>query len=377
MASQPNLSNMFAQLVIESDVESDNDAKIDAKIDTNKVIPATPPNSPVRPSNIIPFKGIATAVLRKLDDEDFPALGSQPKRTENKTVHKSKKPKNKITYVVGNNYVPFHQRNMKNRNSFLPFHNRGPIPTQSTSNLSCTRACFNVTRKTSEGAYGTCNRTACNFAHSLEELNDPMCNFDSRCRFRWDRNGQKSPRSRCQHRHSDETREEWLKRTGRTLPDLPQTCEHTRNPSEQNPRTTKPETKPETKQLGKPNEASVWPRRLKLPSPVRFPAESFVTPDHRSNPDPRLKLSSTHEKEFGDYLPRHPFKFDTSSDEEYSRRRLRSRSRSPRYRKRVKNRSQSPVRSNRIIRVPNESLAKIAIEAAFKQGIYNIKVLIE
>lgn len=95
--------------------------------------------------------------------------------------------------------------------------------------LNCTKVCTWALKNPATGEYGTCYRQfegTCTFAHSLEELNDPMCTFDKMCKYkqgRYNKEGTFDVTLKCKFRHSSETREEWLKRTGKKLPDLPYT----------------------------------------------------------------------------------------------------------------------------------------------------------
>lgn len=95
-----------------------------------------------------------------------------------------------------------------------------------------TRACRNCERD-EDGNYGVCTRrNPCTFAHSLEELKDPLCTWLDNCHHidgRYDHHTQQLDKSRkCMFRHPHETREMYMKRTGKELPDLPPTAEHTR-----------------------------------------------------------------------------------------------------------------------------------------------------
>jgi len=109
--------------------------------------------------------------------------------------------------------------------------------------LTRTRACSNVTPKEGSEDYGTCDRAMCSFAHSLEELKDPMCSFDSSCRtIKGKRTETGIDTSKtCMFRHSFESRDEWTTRTGKTLPNLPRTSEQSRKPKEYTPRSSKNE----------------------------------------------------------------------------------------------------------------------------------------
>lgn len=96
-------------------------------------------------------------------------------------------------------------------------------PKDFNSSLIRTRACYNVERG-ADGKFGVCTKPKCDFAHSLDELQDRMCTFDSKCRRRFGtklRDGSFDESNICQYRHSDESREQYYERTGEPLPDLP------------------------------------------------------------------------------------------------------------------------------------------------------------
>lgn len=91
--------------------------------------------------------------------------------------------------------------------------------------LICTKPCQYVVRKESGPdqliEYGVCYREVCTFAHSLEELNAPVCAFGERC----------YKQIRCTFWHPEaESRDDFYKRTNKPLPDLPATSEKTRQP---------------------------------------------------------------------------------------------------------------------------------------------------
>lgn len=88
------------------------------------------------------------------------------------------------------------------------------------SALLCTRACLFCKRKES-GEWGVCFREKCTFAHSLSELQLPICGFGDNCK-------RKSGPNSCQFKHPAENTEQYYSRTGLVKPDLPETSEQTR-----------------------------------------------------------------------------------------------------------------------------------------------------
>jgi hypothetical protein len=73
----------------------------------------------------------------------------------------------------------------------------------------CNHVCI-VDKKETPGVYGVCYKDVCNFAHSMEELQFVLCNFDQNC-----------INERCGYYHSFETKEGFVKRTNKKLPNLP------------------------------------------------------------------------------------------------------------------------------------------------------------
>ena len=152
------------------------------------------------------------------------------------------------------------------------------------------------------------------------------------CRYkhgRYNKNGEFDVTLKCTFRHSSETREEWLERTGKTLPELPETL-----------------SKPvEEKVLGsgysKKTTPFTPPKRivLDIPSaPVKPPAKNVVK-----------KESSE--------------KVKKNISKEYSEKS-----------------TEKSLNSNNdlhIIKVPSKELAEIAIKSAFENGVFNIQVIIE
>lgn len=215
--------------------------------------------------------------------------------------------------------------------------------------LTCTKVCRNVVRNKETGEFGVCRRKVCTFAHSDEELQPPHCSFDHTCRFKYGRNDHKTririPGSQCKFRHSNETIEEYYKRSGTKHPDLPPTSEKTREIPDNDP-------KPSNTTMGY---ISPLPDQVTYPDPVPYTPKSY----HWDYKTPTECL---------------PYSDDDSSScrsdlsGTYDHRR--SGERSPR---RHINKSPSP----QIIRVPTKELAEIAIKASFDRGQYNVRIIVE
>jgi len=94
-----------------------------------------------------------------------------------------------------------------------------------TVDSKCTKACTRALLQ-ENGRYGVCTKPSCTFAHSLDELRDTMCRFDASCRTI---NGTRrndwtiDTSNVCKYRHSIESKEAWFRRTGQSIPALPQT----------------------------------------------------------------------------------------------------------------------------------------------------------
>ena len=219
--------------------------------------------------------------------------------------------------------------------------------------LSCTRACNNVLQKQPNNEYGICVRHVCTFAHSLEELNDPMCQFDTTCRFQYGTVGQNH---KCMFRHSNETRGDWLKRTGQKLPDLPPTSEKTRKPTP--PKVVK------TLGSGYSTENNLTTPATKISLTTPTTPQKIVW----NNQNPIItSIPKRLDLEDSDVISKE------SSSSEYDRRKSSIRHNQSRS---CRRNIHSSSKMN-VIRVPTEELAKIAIQAAFDRGTYDIQIIVE
>lgn len=336
----------------------------------NMSISATPPNTPVNyPNNVIgEFKGRAVIPLQRLDEEDYTVFGSLEIDDAIKKGKKDKKDKKEVTkFVVATIYEDVRQHTAalsnERRNNSFPFDDarikalsKMENKEEMDKNLTGTKACKNIER-TSTGEFGVCYREICTFAHSLEELNDPMCGFDSVCRHRLgkvQRDSTVDKTLKCMYRHTDETREEWVNRTGCVIPDLPKTSEKTR----------KPVARKDAVPVVKPKVSAVVPVFTRPVTPIpdapvkAWGIETPVVQPETPIPSVSVEAAETTRKYKDD-----KYDSDRSSDS-YSR----HRSRSPRRHHRHS--------SRRVIIVPTNHLAEVAIKAAFNHGIYDLQVII-
>ena len=250
---------------------------------------------------------------------------SSEKKQDN--LYKIREKKNgQITYVVHNRYIPESEKILAE--AFTNMSDKESV----ANKLKCTKACNFALKTNVTGKYGTCYRSTCTFAHSLEELNDPMCEFDIMCRYkqgRYNKNGEFDVTLKCTFRHRSETREEWLGRTGKTLPDLPKTLSKT----------------VDEKVLGigyaKKTTPFTPPKRivLEIPSaPVKPSVDKVVKKESIDKAKKNL---------------------------------------SKEYNEKSTERSLNSNKDLHIIKVPSKELAEIAIKSAFENGVFNIQVIIE
>ena len=134
---------------------------------------------------------------------------------------------NLSTFIVANSYVNPSKNKKVEKKCATP-----------QKNLKGTKICKYVAEGKMEiegkTVYGACYRDVCTFAHGLDDFHFLECSFGTNCKFingRTDyHTGQTDKREKCLVRHPNETLEKFISRTGKQLPDLPPTCEHTRRP---------------------------------------------------------------------------------------------------------------------------------------------------
>ena len=348
----------------------------------NMSIPMTPMNSPnhLNENGIGKFKGLSlsptlvgqtgfaplTRPTRVGLNENYPVSGSIGINEKINAENLSRKSKKETTkFIVATSYddACWYSSSLlkEKRTQFISDDSRSKAfakmenKEEIAKNLTGTKTCKNI-QLTSTGEFGVCYREKCTFAHSLEELNDPMCGFDDTCRHRLgkvQRDGTVDKTRKCMFRHSIETRDEWAKRTDRVIPNLPKTSEKTRKPVARTDMITviKPQNTTPTLNVSMANSpvltgipitpiTSVWGIKVPVPVPVLIALDKAVN--------------------------------NTRKSVEYDSDKYRSRSRSPRH-----SSHRSRYSSRRVIRVPNNHLAELAINAALDRGIYNLQVIID
>lgn len=389
-------TNIFETLVISSDSETEQPACTPHSSHVSEEPKDSDQDQETKEVSITSFQGRNLVPLRKLDDEDYPVLGvtSTPKTKSRKTKKTKKNKPDVIRFVVGSSYEETRQNRRCNQNftngddprsrAFAKMEDKETV----AKTLTCTRACNNVKRDSPDKEFGVCYRENCSFAHCLGELNDPMCGFDSTCRFRWgkpQRDGTVNANAKCMFRHSDETREDWIKRTGRTLPDLPETDEKTRKPTARKNTETKVQDKTPVNPVKRAPAPCTPLKTAKNMFTFTVPVETRPV-----NPIPgvvhKTRVSQWNVKSVqkpiivSPPVPVARKKLDFSGDSVDSQRSRRSHYRHRSYRR--NSRSRSPRGSDRkspplqVITVPTKELAEIAINTAFDRGVYNLQVVI-
>lgn len=281
--------------------------------------------------------------------DDYPALGAELTKNQAKIIAQANVAKQLAEPAVSSDRLDARSA------SFAAMADKEKV----AKSLKCTKACRNVTgpmtnpKEGEEPKFGVCTREMCTFAHSMEELQLPICGFDGTCRYvhgkRDHKTKQKIPGTKCKYYHSFELIEEWITRTGVDRPNLPPTNEHSRKPSK-----------------SKNNSAPSTPAKsqIKVQAPPKAPTKA---PKKKRVWGPPVGLDNEAEKApVQEKLSRRKYESSDSSDSEsdykHRSRRLHSRS------------SKS---NSQVIRVPTKELAEIAIQAAFDRGQYNIQVIVE
>lgn len=158
-------------------------------------------------------------IVTNLDTEEFPCLGKTSEKKERpqfKPIHpKGSKVSNKKFVVTGMSYAEESREKVKKE---IEDDNKRTVAFEALADketlekkLVKTKMCNSVTKME------TCpHGENCRFAHSLSELNVSNCLFEHQCRFVRSYNGKVSNvgRKTCEHKHPDESVEEFYKRTG-------------------------------------------------------------------------------------------------------------------------------------------------------------------
>ena len=298
--------------------------------------------------------------------EEFPTLGGsvKPSKKESRKIHEQNIQKLSFNKETTNKYTP-----NERTNAFSSLENKEEL----AKKLFRTRRCRNVEQNT-DGTWKYCYKETCNFYHSLDEFNPPPCHFDKNCRFKYgrlNRDGTTDKKSCCSHKHTDESVDQWLKRSNQQLPDLPQTNKLTRKP-----KVFKEFVKPSSKYSPKLQRPTTKP--VKLSFPVSVPIKQIV---HSPRPPPLTKPIKTLIQEPIKLLIKepiqqvqttHPLKLKSIKDESEEESEDESEEE-----KVYKSKRKTLKQPKRIVRVPTEKLAKIALKSLFAQNIFDVKVIVE
>ena len=287
--------------------------------------------------------------------EDFPPINTQISKKEQASIKEISliKLENAKNAATAKSYPrPDHPRQDQRTKAFQTLSDK----TEVRSHLSCTKGCKHV-YKLPDGTYSQCTFPNCTFAHSMEQLKTPRCLFPT-CR-----------KSQCSFKHSSETKEEWLKRTRIILPDLPPTASPAKTTVTAKHAAPTPPSPAKTTVTAK--HATPAPTPTPSPTAISTPSSTgtfnfnnyLETSDSRSRSRRRSsKRSSRRYRNFSS---------DSNSDSDSPPRRSRRHSSSS------KLEDEKDTVNTRVIRVPTEALAEIALQAAFDRNQYNVKVIIE
>jgi hypothetical protein len=257
-----------------------------------------------------------------------------------------------------------------------------------TVDSKCTKACTRALLQ-ENGRYGVCTKPSCTFAHSLDELRDTMCRFDASCRTI---NGTRrndwtiDTSNVCKYRHSIESKEAWFRRTGQSIPALPQTkmCKEepvqTLEGSEQTPFELSQEfQKMANKSLFKQLLMQEFKKKPPLQT-VDLPTEPVIDePTHTYDwnihrpvefYNQTFRTQAPSEYTYGDSVHTYGDSVHTYGDSIHrdSVVHKRDRSLSPDHR--------SHARSVHVITVPTKELAEIAVKSLIDREIYNFKIVL-
>jgi hypothetical protein len=322
---------------------------------------------------------------------EFPALGEKLTRSQINAINESNK---MIVPIISPGDETMDHRTA----SFAAMSDKETI----AKALSCTKACRIVTTpftNPSDGEqpkYGVCTRFHCSFAHSLEELQAPMCGFDGNCRFMHGkvdyRTQKKIPNTHCRFRHTCETIGEWLKRSQVTQPSLPETNEFSRKPQSTPPKpivaTTVKTTQPVVYKSVPPpvpvpvqvqapkRSSSKWDKKpVETKEETKEEAQTQIKENKPKKSRRKQKKYESSSEESSDSESDESSDSSESESESESRKR-RSKDRRRRH-KHPTQRKKSSENNQQVIRVPTSELAAIAIKAAFDRGQYNVRVIVE
>jgi hypothetical protein len=327
---------------------------------------------------------------------DFPAIGVKLTREQEKDIilH-NRKPNISVA-------IPIQSAHHRTR-AFETVSDKEKI----AKALVRTKACRCVTDgATDEGIFGICYRDHCTFAHSMDELQAPPCQFDDNCRFK---NGRRNlatgdiiPDSECKFLHSTETIAEWMKRARITPPKIPTTSEKSRQPKppdNSNPTviisenfsnmsitpptsvsnmSITPPTSVSKKSITPPTSVS---KKSITPSPYKqkIGSSKWDERPHGISSSRPIHTKKLIKKVYDNYSDSSDSDSHSSSSDSYSS--SSDSSDCEPTKKRIRTRKSSTTKFNKesvmhIIKVPTNELAEIAIKAAFDRGVYNIQVTV-
>ena len=305
---------------------------------------------------------------------DFPAIGVKLTREQEKDIilH-NRKPNISVA-------IPIQSAHHRTR-AFETVSDKEKI----AKALVRTKACRCVTDgATDEGIFGICYRDHCTFAHSMDELQAPPCQFDDNCRFK---NGRRNlatgdiiPDSECKFLHSTETIAEWMKRARITPPKIPTTSEKSRQPKppdNSNPTVIISENF-SNMSITPPTSVS---KKSITPSPYKqkIGSSKWDERPHGISSSRPIHTKKLIKKVYDNYSDSSDSDSHSSSSDSYSS--SSDSSDCEPTKKRIRTRKSSTTKFNKesvmhIIKVPTNELAEIAIKAAFDRGVYNIQVTV-
>ena len=325
----------------------------------------------VMDSNVLGFPMQKSSIVNL---SEFPNLGTKLTKDQERLLNNSNK-------IVVDKLENINDPTDPRTASFEAMADKGKVATS----LTRTKACRLVTdpflnpKVGDAPQFGVCTRPECTFAHSLEEMQVPSCLFDSNCRFihgKIDRSTRKRiPDTHCRFRHSFETINEWIKRSGVKRDPLPETSEHSRKPRAVTPIDTTINENPKQRiaipvAISKPKQQTATP--VVIPEPVKQ-----RTRKSRWDEKPQVDDSSSDDSNSDDSSSDDSNSDDSSSDDSNSDGYSSDDSRSKNSRRRPTRRIQRSDKKEYVIRVPTYELAEIALKAAIERGQYNIRVCVE
>jgi hypothetical protein len=256
------------------------------------------------------FKGRNVVPLKK---EVKVTVKSEKSKSQSANTPKSDTTK----FVVATTYLDHLHSNRKASTSASTSANTSASTSDNKYTKACTRCLLQQ-----NGQYGVCTKVNCSFAHSLDELKDRICRFDTRCK-----------NDTCSYKHSNETRVQWSSRTKTCLPALPEFETTPRSVAKQPVESAQFSEPVESAQFSEPVESAQFSEPVES---AQFSEPVFIKPDE-----------SSVFTEPGAFIE--PVKYHQLSN------------------------NQAP---EHVITVPSKELAEIAVKCLISQHIYNFRILI-